>query len=419
MKFSHFVLIALAAAALGYFSHDSLLPALGVQVQPQRSKAASVKATRVKPAAPKATAAAPAAPEPEEAAPADEPALEEEVAVAAAEEPEAPAAAAEEAPPAKPKAAAPGSMRVADALAGLTLVNECTPNAEARYYIYLLSAGWCGPCNHEMPNVVKAYEEMKESGLVELILVDFDEKPEQARAYMAKHGATFPAIMQQQGAALPGIQPPAGIPTAIIVDEMGNQVAIGHGSISTQWKKHITDYETKAGLPLSITDDAAPVAQADEADAKDEDAKDDSKAKKKASNAVARSLSKVKWAKGKPNKKAEYYIYLQSASWCGPCRAEMPTIASEYKEMKKDGRVELVLISFDRTENAAKQFLSANKAAFPMTLRNAKGVDKLEGFTMAQGIPTAIIVDASGKVITQGHGSIVKEWRRFTIEAKK
>ncbi len=120
-----------------------------------------------------------------------------------------------------------------------------------------------------------------------------------------------------------------------------------------------------------------------------------------------------------PNSEARYFIYLMSVSWCGPCQAEMPHIAEEYKAMKKDGRVELQLISFDQTEAAAKNFLKNNKAAFPMTMKDAKGVSELPGFTMAQGIPNAIIVNAAGEILKKGHGAIVQEWRRYTIDKEK
>ncbi len=167
------------------------------------------------------------------------------------------AAAKNKATPAKTKVAPAGSARVADVLATLPLVKDVKPNAEARYFVYLMSAGWCGPCNMEMPHIVKAYEEIRSEGIVEVILIDFDKKPEQARAYMDKYGATFPAVMEGVAPALPGILPPQGIPSAIIVDAMGNMVKRGHGSITRQWRKHISEYEAQKGLPPSFPDASA------------------------------------------------------------------------------------------------------------------------------------------------------------------
>ncbi len=418
----------LGSAALGYYLYAPELPLFAsraelaqLQSEPagkKRAKVCKAQTQELPAAQPETPPPAPdATPSPVAEAPAPEP----EVVSAPAPEPE------KAATPAKPQLAQAGSARVADVLAGLPLVKEATPNAKARYYFYLMSAGWCGPCNMEMPNVVKAYEEIRKSGIAEIILVDFDDSPENARAYMEKYGATFPAIMKDLAPALPGIQPPGGIPSAILVDEMGNPVVSGHGSIISQWKEHISAHEKKSGLPASFSTEPEPAAAEDEveddapvdedaADQADDDSEKKATAKKKTRNLVARALPKVKWASGRPNKKAEYYIYLQSASWCGPCRAEMPHIAEEYKAMKKDGRVELLLISFDRSEGAAKNFMSNHKATFPMVLKTGKGVNKLPGFTMARGVPSATIVNAEGKVLASGHGSLVREWRRYTIE---
>ncbi len=169
--------------------------------------------------------------------------------------------------PGKPKLAPAGSARVADVLATLPLVKKDTiPNLKARYYVYLMSAGWCGPCNQEMPHIVEAYAEMKRMGVAELILIDFDDSPENARAYMDKYAATFPAIMQNKAPELPGIQPPGGIPSAIIVDAMGNMVASGHGSITMQWKERIREYEEQNKLRSSLP--RTSKAKADAADKK-------------------------------------------------------------------------------------------------------------------------------------------------------
>lgn len=137
---------------------------------------------------------------------------------------------------------------------------------------------------------------------------------------------------------------------------------------------------------------------------------DDKKAK---ATPVGKAVGKLKTFNGKPNKKAQVYIYLQSASWCGPCNQEMPEVAAAYKEMDKDGRAEIILIGHDQTEDGAKKFLKQYKAKFPGILVNGKGVDKLPGFRMAQGIPNAIMVDAEGNVLASGYpSSIIPQWKQ-------
>ena len=51
--------------------------------------------------------------------------------------------------------------------------------------------------------------------------------------------------------------------------------------------------------------------------------------------AVKAAIQELDFVSGKPSDKAKYYIYLHSASWCGPCKALMPEIVKDYKKMKK------------------------------------------------------------------------------------
>ncbi len=135
--------------------------------------------------------------------------------------------------------------------------------------------------------------------------------------------------------------------------------------------------------------------------------------KKASASAVGKAVGKLKTFNGKPTKKALVYVYLQSASWCPPCNKEMPDIAEAYKEMDKDGRAEIILVGHDSTEDAAKKFLKKYKAKFPGVLTTAKGVDKLPGFTMADGIPNAIMVDGEGNVLASGFpSSVVPQWKQ-------
>ncbi len=319
--------------------------------------------------------------------------------------------------------------KVGTSLASLPIFNGIKPSTSARYYIYLCSAGWCGPCCRELPALVEAYKEMKESGVVEMVMVDFDRSPEDAAAFVKRYGVNFPASMSDNGVLLPGYVSPKGIPHAMIVNAAGEVLVSAHADVIFQWKKVISAYEKEHALPLSFPEeiltlfpeeDGMTLAEAREKmdAAGDEDSGSKAKSGKATrGGSVAAAMRKIKWFNGKPSKKAEYYIYLQSASWCGPCCAEMPEIAKEYLAMKKDGRVELVLLGCDRSVGDAKAFLKDYKAKFPGTMQNGKGVAELPGFRPSNGVPNAIIVDAEGNVLANDHGSIVRQWRKYTIEA--
>ena len=71
---------------------------------------------------------------------------------------------------------------------------------------------------------------------------------------------------------------------------------------------------------------------------------------------VGEALEGMVTINGRPAADAEFYVYLQSASWCPPCRAEMPKIVAAYPEMRKRG-VEVVLIGYDEDLPSTQRFL--------------------------------------------------------------
>lgn len=121
-------------------------------------------------------------------------------------------------------------------------------------------------------------------------------------------------------------------------------------------------------------------------------------------------LAGLNYAKGTANPTAEYYVLLCSASWCGPCRREMPEIAKIYPEMKKAGW-EIILVSYDRKPDVGVKFATDNGAAFPVVMRTDAGSAGLSQVAGVRGIPTAVVVDREGKVLVQGHGHILTKWK--------
>lgn len=162
----------------------------------------------------------------------------------------------------------------------------------------------------------------------------------------------------------------------------------------------------------------------DEEDMDDED--DDSVSKKKlkkekkakqAPSPVVPAVKKMKRIKGNANAKADYYIYLFSASWCGPCCKEMPNIVKTYKDMKKSGKVDIILFCQDKTPDKAKDFIKQFRIPFMTVMGSDPKASAVPGYSPVSGIPHCIVVDRYGRVITKGHpGNLLHAWESLTID---
>lgn len=141
-------------------------------------------------------------------------------------------------------------------------------------------------------------------------------------------------------------------------------------------------------------------AQDDDISADDEPQKTTSTGKEKKIpknlKPVASVIAGMDTVNAKPNLKAKYYIYLSSASWCGPCRALMPKIVEIYPAMKKKG-VEILLLGADKNVEEVKQYAKSHKCKFPAIWGNDPLVRDLPGLEGGAGIPWAVYVTADGE----------------------
>ena len=293
---------------------------------------------------------------------------------------------------------APSETTVAEAVEELGTFNA-EVNRDACYFIYLESAGWCGYCRELMPKVVEAYGEMKDAG-VEVVLIGADKSKEESEAYLEEYGAPFPGVYGEGVEDLPGFEHSSGVPWMRIVDAQGNVLKSGVGSqVFAEWQSIVA--EAEEDLDDTDTDSKSSEGSSEGGSSAAEE-----------TASVGAALEKLETFNAEANLEADYYVYLESASWCGPCRREMPGIVKAYKEMQKAG-IEILLIGADRSPEAAQKYLEDFGAAFPGVHRKDKGVTELPGYTPASGIPAATFVTADGEVLKSGHGSIIMDWKKI------
>lgn len=98
------------------------------------------------------------------------------------------------------------------------------------------------------------------------------------------------------------------------------------------------------------------------------------------------------------------------ATWCGPCRAEMPGIEELYQQVDKS-QIEFVMLSIDRPglETKVKNFVQAQKHTFPVYTLHSELPEVLQ----VPSIPTTFIIDKSGKIVQKKVGTTQFNTPRF------
>jgi thiol-disulfide isomerase/thioredoxin len=89
------------------------------------------------------------------------------------------------------------------------------------------------------------------------------------------------------------------------------------------------------------------------------------------------------------------------ATWCGPCRAEIPSMKKEYEKYHDRG-FEVVGISLDDDREAVEKFVQSEEIPWPI-LHEAAGEGEgnaLARFYGITGIPQLILIGRDGNVIT-------------------
>ena len=82
------------------------------------------------------------------------------------------------------------------------------------------------------------------------------------------------------------------------------------------------------------------------------------------------------------------------ATWCGPCREEMPRLETLYEKYRKSGFV-LLGVNVDDDPHVALATASKLNVSFPVLLDTEKKVSKLYDLNT---MPSTIVIDRDGKV---------------------
>jgi peroxiredoxin len=96
------------------------------------------------------------------------------------------------------------------------------------------------------------------------------------------------------------------------------------------------------------------------------------------------------------------------ATWCPPCRKEMPDLETLYQQFKDQGLV--ILAISDEDAGKVRPFVAQRKVTYPILLDPGRKVNEL---FQIEGIPKTFVYDRNGKLVAQ---SIDMRTRRQFLE---
>lgn len=88
------------------------------------------------------------------------------------------------------------------------------------------------------------------------------------------------------------------------------------------------------------------------------------------------------------------------ASWCPPCRAEMPALNNLYQQMKNEDKLVFLFLNEDEDLSKAKKYL--DKEGFTLPLFTTQGGIPPEIYSGT--LPTTVIIDKEGRVVMKEEG---------------
>ena len=92
------------------------------------------------------------------------------------------------------------------------------------------------------------------------------------------------------------------------------------------------------------------------------------------------------------------------ATWCGPCRLEMPAIQERYTQLSP--RFEVLAVNFDESADKVEVFVDELGLTFPVLLDPGA---KIQDLYRVRGYPTTYLVDANGNIQVHHVGFMTEE----------
>lgn len=248
-------------------------------------------------------------------------------------------------------------------------------------------ATWCDPCKDEMPSMELLYRKLKDRGF-EILAVSIDKDSSIVKPFVEDLGLTFPVLLDPKG-KITRLYRTIGIPENYIIDKRGiiKEKIIG----ARDW------------LSKTYVDSLSQLLEEEkELESFFQKLKIESLKIKRAPDFTLKDINKkevsLKDFRGK--------IVLLNfwATWCDPCKDEMPSMEGLYQRFQNKGFVVLAVNYLERREKVRK-FVEKNKFTFTVLL-------DFYGKTLSSygiwSIPVNFIIDKQGFLLGRAIGP--RDW---------
>ena len=92
------------------------------------------------------------------------------------------------------------------------------------------------------------------------------------------------------------------------------------------------------------------------------------------------------------------------ATWCPPCRAEMPSMQRAWEQLREEG-IMMLAIDVGEDEDAIFDFIASYPVEFPILLDTESSVSEA---WEVKGLPTTFVIDQWGRKVYRAVGG--REW---------
>ena len=104
------------------------------------------------------------------------------------------------------------------------------------------------------------------------------------------------------------------------------------------------------------------------------------------------------------------------ATWCGPCRMEIPDFNDLYKKYNKDG-FEILGISLSDTKKQLIDFAKVYNVEYPLLYGNFKEIDSItRSYGGVPAVPWSFLVGVEGDIIKTYPGAIIAQYDPVTYQ---